>query len=86
MVVGILGVQLCLVSAGWRLCCAFEVCGDMQLLYPMTGWEGAGAREPPLGGSKQAVSYRAWPCSADVRLAVGAPLAQNGFNLHQGLS
>lgn len=50
-VVGILGALLHLVSAGWRLCCAFEVRGGTHTPYPVTGWEGAGTTEPPLGGN-----------------------------------
>lgn len=49
--VGILGALLHLVSAGWRLCCALEVRGGTQTLYPVTGWEVAGTAEPPLGGN-----------------------------------
>lgn len=44
---GILGAQLHLFSAGRRLCCAFEVRGGTSPLYPMTGWEGAGAADLP---------------------------------------
>lgn len=49
--VGILGAWLCLVPAGWRLCCTFGVRGGTRPRYPMTDWEGAGAAEAPLGGS-----------------------------------
>lgn len=52
MTVGVLGAWLHLVSAGRRFCCAFEVRGGKCPLYPMTGWEGTAATEPPLGGSE----------------------------------